>query len=103
MSKVSELESRGLDVDEEKLVNLTFADDLALITSAVEDMEIKLNILNEKSKKIGLKINKGKTKYNTIFVTVKNIEIEGKEIGKSEPCKYLGQTIEWEDRTANEV
>ena len=62
MSKVSELESRGLDIDEEKLVNLTFADDVALITSAVEDMEIQLNILNEKSKKIGLKINRGKTK-----------------------------------------
>ena len=103
MSNVSELESRGLNIDEEKLVNLIFADDLALITSAVEDMEIQLNILNEKSKKIELKINRGKTKYNTNFVTAQNIEIEGKEIGKAEPCKYLGQTIKWEDRTANEV
>ena len=67
--KNSELESRGTDVDGEKLTDLRFADDVALTTSTVEDMEVQLNILNEESKKVGLKIHRGKTKFMTNFVT----------------------------------
>ena len=43
-------------------------------------MEVQLNILNEESKKVGLKIYRGKTKFMTNFVTTQNIETEGKEM-----------------------
>ena len=101
--KNSELESRGIDIDGEKLTDLRFADDVALVTSTVEDMEVQLNILNEESKKVGLRIHRGKTKFMTNSVTTQNIEIEGIEIEKVEQYKYLGQTIALEDRTVNEV
>ena len=101
--KNSELESRGIDIDGEKLTDLRFADDVALTTGTVEDMEVQLNILNEESKKVGLKIHRGKTKFMTNFATTQKIEIEGIEIEKVEQYKYLGQTIALEDRTANEV
>ena len=66
-------------------------------------MEVQLNILNEESKRVGLKIHRGKTKFMTNFATTQKIEIEGIEIEKVEQYKYLGQTIALEDRTANEV
>ena len=61
------LQERGLNIDGEKLTDLRFADDVALITSSVKDMEIQLNDLNRESKKIGLKIHKGKTKYRLFY------------------------------------
>ena len=101
MFKNSELNSRGIDIDGEKLTDLRFADDVALTTSSVEDMDVQLNILNEESKRVGLKIHRGKTKCMTNFATTQKIEIEGIEIEKVEQYKYLGQTIALEDRTAN--
>ena len=38
--KNSELESRGIDIGAEKINDLRFADDVALTTSTVEDMEV---------------------------------------------------------------
>ena len=47
--KNCELEKRGIDIDGEKLTDLRFADDVALTTNSVEDMEVQLNILNQES------------------------------------------------------
>ena len=66
-------------------------------------MEQQLNILNEQSKRVRLKIHRGKTKFMKNFATTQKIEIEAIEIEKVEQYKYLGQTIAFEDRTANEV
>ena len=76
------LDERGLDVDGEKLTDLRFADDVALITSSVKDMETQLNNLNIESKKIGLKIHKGKTKYMTNFQSDEIITVENDTIEK---------------------
>ena len=65
-------QERGLNIDGEKLTDLRYADDVALITSSVEDMEIQLNDLNRESKKIGLKIHKGKTIYDKLPVRRKH-------------------------------
>ena len=67
--KNSDLELRGLDIDGERLTDLRFADDIALTTNNVDDMEQQLNILNDQSKKVGLKIHRGKTKSMTNFAT----------------------------------
>ena len=66
-------------------------------------MEIQLNILNQESRKIGLKIHRGKTKFMTNYETAQKIEVEGIEIEKVDHYKYLGQTIAMADRTANEA
>ena len=50
-SKKPPLDERGINVDGEKLTDLRFADDVALITiSTVKDMEKQLNDLNKESK-----------------------------------------------------
>ena len=45
------LEARGVNIDGEKLTDLRFADDVALITSSVEEMETQMNHLNRESQK----------------------------------------------------
>lgn len=83
----------GITIDGEELKDLRFADDVALCTTNTEQMESHLNILNKESKKIGLKIHKGKTKYMTNFVTKKAIQVENEVIEEVDEYKYLGQTI----------
>ena len=58
---------KGLNIDGETLTNLRFADDVALTTNNMTEMEEQLNRLNKNSKNIGLKMHKGKTKYMTNF------------------------------------
>ena len=41
------LQERGLNVDGEKLTDLRFADDVALIATSVKDMEVQLNELRK--------------------------------------------------------
>ena len=85
-----ELEERGLNIDGENLSELRFADDIALITTTVRNMEEQLNMINDESKKIRLKIHRGKTKYMT-------------EIEKVEEYRYLCQNKEMKDKTLKEV
>ena len=103
MFKNAQLEEKGINIDGEKLSNLRFADDVALATEDVKDMEHQLNIVTEESLKIGLKIHKGKTKSMTNIDTKDNIQINGTEIDKVTSYKYLGQTIAMETRTKQEV
>ncbi|XP_072017025.1 uncharacterized protein [Amphiura filiformis] len=60
--KKLDLEKQGINIDGEWLTDLRFADDVALTTTSVKDMETQLNGLNSESKKIGLKYTKGKQK-----------------------------------------
>ncbi|XP_072051533.1 uncharacterized protein [Amphiura filiformis] len=101
--KKLDLEKQGINIDGEWLTDLRFADDVALTTTSVKDMEIQLNGLNSESKKIGLKIHKGKTKFMTNFETNEPIVVETDEIEKVESYKYLGQTVKLEDNTREEV
>ena len=101
--KNAELEEKGINTDGEKLSNLRFADDVALTTEDVKDIEHQLNTVNEESLKIGLKIQKGKTKFITNIDTTDKIQINGTEIEMVTNYKYLGQTIAMENRTKQEV
>ena len=97
------LDERGINVDGEMLTDLRFADDVALTTSTVKDMETQLNDLNKESKKVGLKMHKGKTKYMTNVATDEKIFIEDQEIERVEEYKYLGQTLKLKDCSKEEV
>ena len=69
------LEKKEVNVDGEFLTDLRFAD-AALTTTSVKDMEVQMESLNSESKKIGLKIHKGKTKFMT------NYDINGSQLAK---------------------
>ena len=83
----------GIDIQGEELKDHRFADDVALCTKEEKSMSKQLNQLNTESKKIGLKIHKGKTKYMSNFECKSEIKIEEDIIEEVEEYKYLGQTI----------
>ena len=49
MFKIAQREEKGINIDGEKLLNLRFADDVALTTEDVRDMEHQLITVNEES------------------------------------------------------
>ncbi|GFO44228.1 endonuclease-reverse transcriptase [Plakobranchus ocellatus] len=59
----------GINIDGEYVRDLRFADDVALCIEKEEEMEEHLERLNSETKKLGLKIHKGKTKYMTNYIT----------------------------------
>ena len=95
---------KGLNIDGETLTNLRFADDVALKTNNITEMEEQLNRLNKNSKNIGLKMHKGKTKYMTNFQNDQEIHIESENIEEEVTnYKYLGQTTYLKDTGKEEV
>ena len=82
---------KGINIDGERLQNLRFADDVARVTKTTKEIEEHLNKLNTESKKCGLKIHKGKTKFMTNFETDEEIKIENEKLEKVISYNYLGQ------------
>ena len=101
--KNAQLEEKGINIEGEKLSNLRFADDVALTTEDLRDMEHQLITVNEESLKISLKIHKGKNKFMTNIDTTDTIQINGTEIEKVTNYKCLGQTIAMENSAKQEV
>ncbi len=60
--KKLEWDDMGLKVDGEYLNNLTFADDIVLLSNSGEDLEKMISDLHRESLKVGLKMNMKKTK-----------------------------------------
>ena len=52
----------GINVDGEYLTNLRFADDITITTPRCDQLQKMLSDINKESKKVGLKMNKAKTK-----------------------------------------
>ena len=82
---------------------MLFADDVALVTTSVEDMEEQLTKLSRESKQVGLTMHKDKTKYMTNFDTNIDIVIENHKLEKVENYKYLGQTLRMKDTSREEI
>ncbi|GFR96573.1 endonuclease-reverse transcriptase [Elysia marginata] len=66
-------------------------------------MEEQLNTLNIKSKEVGLKMHKGKTKFMTNYENDDTIQIENASIEKVQKYKYLGKSTCMKDLTKEEV
>ena len=75
------------------------ADEIALTTEDVKEMEHQLSTVYEESLMIGLKIQKKTTKFMTTSDKTDNIQIDGTEIEKVTNYRYLGQTTAMKYRT----
>ncbi|XP_072025375.1 uncharacterized protein [Amphiura filiformis] len=80
------LQEREINIDGEKLTDMRFVDDVALVTTSVTDMEVHLNTLNQGSKK-----------------SEDVIVVEDDVIEKVDGYKYIGQTVKMEDNTRKEA
>ena len=77
-----------------KLDDLDFADDVALLSSTRQHIQEKTNRMNEAAKRVGLKINLGKTKV--LRINAKNqteISIDGQDIEDVQDFTYLGAKV----------
>nr|KAG5710457.1 hypothetical protein BaRGS_022275 [Batillaria attramentaria] len=77
-----------------KLEDLDFADDLALLSHRLQDMQAKVDALGEISQRIGLKISQEKTKVlRTNNKQDAPVQIEGQAVTDVEEFTYLGSKI----------
>ena len=65
-------------MDGETLTDLRFADGVALLTKAPQQMDSQMNTLNNISKTVGLKMHKGKTKFMMNYPNQDSLYIEKK-------------------------
>jgi len=76
-----------------KLDDLDFADDVALLSCTKQHIQNKTTKMNEEARRVGLKINKGKTKVMRINrKSQEKVAVDGQDIGEIE-FNYLGATI----------
>ncbi|KAK0418219.1 hypothetical protein QR680_013439 [Steinernema hermaphroditum] len=81
----------GLIVNGERLSNLRFADDIALVATSEEELQKMVDELNEVSLRSGLKINAEKTKI--MANEEATILLNGNALEQVEAFVYLGQEV----------
>ena len=78
----------------ERLEDIDFADDLALLAQRASDIEVTLRRLEKYAGQVGLKINATKTKFMRINTTTScNLVIDGETIEEVESFPYLGSIL----------
>ena len=78
-----------------QLDDLDFADDLALLSHKHQQMQDKVNVLQETSRKVGLNIHKGKTKLLKINSNFEGpVIIENKALEEVDSFRYLGSVVD---------
>ena len=92
--------SQSLDIiddipylDDTKINNLLFADDLAIFSLSKEDLEKRISILIQYSNKWGLELNLSKTKimiFNKQGATIRKFQFYFQEIEIVKQYTYLG-------------
>lgn len=88
----------------DRLEDLDFADDIALLSESRKEMQDKTNEVNRIAEKCGLKINTAKTKVMRINASSeRRITIHGEEIEEVERFRYLGATLDSDGGTSAEI
>ena len=88
----------------EQLDDLDFADDIALLSNTRNQMQDKLNTLNQRSQQLGLNIHKGKTKILRIDQANDNsISLGEIPLQEVESYTYLGSNVDKEGGTDRDV
>lgn len=96
--------TKGLKISNHYLNQLSFADDIVLISDNMKNMSEMMNELYEKAKIYGLEINFEKTKIMTNIKTNQNkIKVAYCEVECVKSFKYLGREFSFEDSTEIEI
>ena len=87
-----------------QLDDLDFADDLALLSSTKRQMQTKTDIISENSGKLGLRINRGKTKVMRINnENLEPITVYGEPIEEVLEFIYLGSIVDMKGGTDADI
>jgi hypothetical protein len=96
LKKAVDAGSCGLEwLDGNKLADLAFADDIALLDDTWSGMQELTSSIEEEARKVGLYMNTGKTKLMKIgsFKETESIQVGGGQIENVEEFCYLGSVI----------
>ena len=96
LKKAVDAGSCGLEwLDGNKLADLAFADDIALLDDTWSGMQELTSSIEEEARKVGLYMNTGKTKLMKIgsFEETESIQVGGGQIENVEEFCYLGSVI----------
>ena len=97
-------ENKGINIDGENLNHLRFADDIVLISENPDELQAMLSDLNKESLKVGLKMNRSKTKVMYNDNTQRRvIKVEEEIIEEVQEYNYLGQVLKLTKDNENEV
>ena len=90
------MEDEGIKISGEKISNLRYADDTALLANSYESMCDVLNKVNDAGERSGLKLNAKKTKVMHINCkdTHDPINVNGHDLDYVLNMKYLGSVKE---------
>jgi len=86
----------GIKIDNTYLNNLRFADDIVLVAKTPQELQIMVTELHNESSKVGLKMNKNKTKSMVINTVPNNIRIDSETLETVDHYVYLGQLVDVE-------
>lgn len=94
----------GIDLNNQCLCTLQFANDQAVISNDRDDMEYMVRKLIEEYAKWGLTVNTQRTKYLYIRSNAENlVKDDNKEISTCKEYKYLGTTFNREGTDDQEI
>lgn len=91
--KTLNLSDKGVNIDGVKLNNLRFADDIVIISDNLKEAQEMINELSLATQKVGLNINKQKTKVMTNLIIGGNTTIDNETLKEVREYKYLGHEL----------
>ena len=96
--------SSGININGERLNHLRFADDIVIVGEMTEEVEEMLRELDRESARVGLRMNRSKTKWmKNHQVGEGKIKIGSEEIEEVSSYVYLGQEITMEHAISREL
>lgn len=95
----------GISVQGERISNLKFADDIDLLEETFDGLRESLEVLHTQSRRMGLRINKAKTKVMVFGkeMVEEQMHVDGQEIEVVEEFVYLGSKFTWDCNCSKEI
>ena len=104
MRQIAQEEQGGFTIGGHSISKLRYADDTTLIESAIELMQRMVNKIKEESEKVGLYLNKDKTKLMAIGdYTQDTVTVNGTNMERVKEFNFLGSYITTEGASRKEV
>ncbi|XP_077290409.1 uncharacterized protein LOC143914177 [Arctopsyche grandis] len=89
-------EAEGIKMGGETITNIRYADDTALVTENLADLQRSLDRVHQESNRRGLRINLKKTKFmivDRMQTDTGNLTLDGEVIERVKRFKYLGTSL----------
>jgi hypothetical protein len=94
-------ETKGLNVNNRRISNLRFADNVTLLPESKDELVEMIEELKKASEEVGLLVNWKKTMRSNDSIS--NIQDDGHQIEVAKKFKFLGSILSFENREKEEI